>query len=1115
MFSRSTNTTTDRLRRARSTTSMQTAASRQRPSATSDPIVTRRHAEVAATQAYKSIQPTEPSTYSDYRPAPPMLHRKRSQVTGRSEGSHLEDARLGRRRSTARRDENRSTPSSRRHTRLNGLSAAAREIGNYNSPVSTLQPSADRRAVQSKRLTSAPNEYSQKPPPSFRSSSPPASGVPVTSGRHVSQLATTPRCTEKSYDDGISITYREPQPYADRTKVESDLQRRRASIRETQTDEEIVALARDRRLQDFQHQKIRERKSFFGSFQILQRRNVTDRPPGGITYDSSLPPFNYADSSLIAPLPPAHDMAPQLTAPDRMTRLEGKTRILSGSVKGQFKKMLRKATWIPSEAPLRQAEAKIHEDRDVSSNLPTSSVLHDPFVVQDPQAPLGHNTEALFLTGSLGSNLSVSGDSAADKSRVTSWTNSTAGGTMSTTTNAAFTSVVDEHGRLKRSSSHSTLRKKGSFLGRAVQNRLRKSSRAELRESDDSQALFAALRERIMPKEAAQDARDRAESAASQVSQVSGLSSLPSQQRAESRTSARNVKASTIRTVSPDLDDFKMQAMSPVVEASPERVILDNTSADHTPTANHHKSRQRPAPIQAAPPSPERIARRVKQSQTRWQGTLNTTSTSDQQFASAYDENIPYELPNLARKPVHVFNADTDGLPQHAKISQPIDSNRERLLSPSIYSRATNDMSPRPSTPDDEGMIVTITSREVKRYEISPSKKDSAANQRPVQASNEWRNWLSAEMDSLTEPDPVGNLVLPHGTHPAIATKQAESSRERADSGSHGQRSDTPASDQASRSRRDSRPRASSRRSSYMNERYPMVDSTDNPSRQSHRANRKFSTTSTGGGTDTERSSQHPTSDDSKRSIEQTRTRTRTRSRAVSLPKRNSLAHLDVSSHYQNSNTNSNTLTMSGALQAQEPPASTETTMATTTTTNPRHKHRSAFDLRAKYKSTNTSTSRPLEVRRKTTTPPIITGASTSSTRTAAPARIAILEDNTVRNISAGPYASSTTTSTAGMAHANKENTLPPPPFPQQDQHADEEAGLPALSSSEWLAGPGVVGKKRVEGSGVKGGEFVAPAAVNSGRGGREGSPGQRLVTGWLEGRRRGHRGGGEEGAFV
>jgi len=78
-----------------------------------------------------------------------------------------------------------------------------------------------------------------------------------------------------------------------------------------------------------------------------------------------------------------------------------------------------------------------------------------------------------------------------------------------------------------------------------------------------------------------------------------------------------------------------------------------------------------------------------------------------------------------------------------------------------------------------------------------------------------------------------------------------------------------------------------------------------------------------------------------------------------------------------------------------------------------------------------------------------------------------------------------------------------------------EDSGLPALSSSEWLAGP--TSKKRVAAmAGHKSGErFSSPAKLSAGVG-REGSPGQRMVTGWLEGRKSVVRRSGEGSpAFV
>jgi hypothetical protein len=169
----------------------------------------------------------------------------------------------------------------------------------------------------------------------------------------------------------------------------------------------------------------------------------------------------------------------------------------------------------------------------------------------------------------------------------------------------------------------------------------------------------------------------------------------------------------------------------------------------------------------------------------------------------------------------------------------------------------------------------------------------------------------------------------------------------------------------------------------------------------------------------------------------------------------------------------SDKLVMSGAIPDNDP-------IPRSHLSPPIHfKHKSAFDLHARYKSSNTSASRPVEVRRKST----------------APLTVAVFEDNTIQNISAGPYAGVSSSN----AQANRENTPP---------HTKDDGGLPTVSSSEWLAGP--TGKKRDPKARPK---SSPPKTGGFAGSGREGSPGQRMVTGWLEGRK--GKGGDGETAFV
>lgn len=143
--------------------------------------------------------------------------------------------------------------------------------------------------------------------------------------------------------------------------------------------------------------------------------------------------------------------------------------------------------------------------------------------------------------------------------------------------------------------------------------------------------------------------------------------------------------------------------------------------------------------------------------------------------------------------------------------------------------------------------------------------------------------------------------------------------------------------------------------------------------------------------------------------------------------------------------------------------------LATKVATRPR----SAYELRAHYKNGSSGPSKPLEVRRKGVVESPV-GNSNS-----------LLEDATILGISAGPYAS--------VGVGGSENRRP------------SIAMLPAMSSSEWLGGGG--GKKKGQ---IRKASSMNPVIQRQ----KEGSPGQRMVTGWLD-ERRGKERRGEGGAFV
>ena len=110
MLPRSNSTAADRLRRAKSTSSHPSSSSCfTRTSAASDPSVAKEHAEAAALEAYYRARHHDHAVL----PPAPKPQRRQSQSRVRTEGSHFEDARLGRRRSTNVRKENQQPATAR------------------------------------------------------------------------------------------------------------------------------------------------------------------------------------------------------------------------------------------------------------------------------------------------------------------------------------------------------------------------------------------------------------------------------------------------------------------------------------------------------------------------------------------------------------------------------------------------------------------------------------------------------------------------------------------------------------------------------------------------------------------------------------------------------------------------------------------------------------------------------------------------------------------------------------------------------------------------------------------------------------------------------------------
>lgn len=200
----------------------------------------------------------------------------------------------------------------------------------------------------------------------------------------------------------------------------------------------------------------------------------------------------------------------------------------------------------------------------------------------------------------------------------------------------------------------------------------------------------------------------------------------------------------TIRPVTPEL--------APVLEAA-------SAEADRIVTHHEFGSPSRGTPnsalrrshaVKAPPPSKEQLLKRKERAESRWTTALTTSGLA------TYTNENPFERPST-------YHLGTSNPPLIGPSNMP----RADVISPSLYSRATDGASPRPETPDDVGMTtITITGREVRKYDISPPK-----HIHQHQSSRDWRKWLSDEMDNFAEeeqPSRPASGASMNGRYPII-----------------------------------------------------------------------------------------------------------------------------------------------------------------------------------------------------------------------------------------------------------------------------------------------------------------------------------------------------------
>lgn len=958
MLSRSSSNATDRLRRAKSTSSAHTTASgHQRVPTITDPFVLRRQAEAAAVEAYIRAQQHDDASNLASRPRP---NRRRSQNTGRSEGSHFADARRKSIQSEAAKPQAQSRCSSPSYPKV-----AADE-----DTVITR-----RRSVIPPAVSCVDSSQSPVAPPLRKRTSGYTDGSPAP---RYSQLVERPssilqsHASEAEQTDGYAGNLAHLSSFTQDGRPQSLQQPGHGPGSELGLHDFQIA----------QPKRVRQRKSFLGSF-----------PKRNSGFDTALPPFNHAGSEVAAP-----DSGLSLDMGPSIKVAQHKTRNFSDTLKGRLKKVFRRTSKI--SMPAQHVHAKdFHfsvRDHDISD---ASFVDYtDPFMTvaaEEPRPASKHR----FTTAQSAASATSTAHSSTSRSRVTSWANSTLPISSIRTNNGPFTvpgahhepdenppalheiGAMAEAPVLKRSGSTTTLRKASSFFVIPIRNKLRRTSKTDLRGSDESQGLYSALQSRIRTSRSTETANEAPNLANLEGTpwhgskKLSALAMLPSQRHCSTSTalsssvSSRNryrggstaLKSgdqvmSTIRPVTPEL--------APVPEAASaevDRTVIHHeidSPAESTPKSGLRRSHA----VKAPPPSKELLLKRTEKAESRWTTALAAGGLS------SYPNDNPYELPSLS---------------QHDRAKSTHNSvfptSRAEVISPSLYSRATDGASPRPDTPSDIGMAtITITGREVRKYDISPPK-----HAHRQQTSRDWRKWLSDEMNSFVDDE-----------QPPRPTSGAS-----------------------------------------MNGRYPYVNRSRNSSQQS------FSCKPEGA----EYRTMHSMARSRKASIETAMhshgSGTASRHRVLSKPK--SIAEIEAASHVE-------TVPRSDPLPVAAGPA--------VKSAKAFNRPKSAYELRVNYKNNAADRFKPLEVRRKMVEPNI-------------------LEDNTILNIYAGPYA----------AGGNYENQRP----------AElEGSGIPSLSSSEWLGS-----KKK---SARTASSRISPAKSPPRR-----SPGQRMVTSWLDEKSK------ENGAFV
>lgn len=560
---------------------------------------------------------------------------------------------------------------------------------------------------------------------------------------------------------------------------------------------ESLDKVRDRCLQDFQSRKLRERPSFimapFKKRHEKTTKKLTKPQIRKVTYDNGMPSSGI-DEDVKKPL----------------SGLEKPKRSISNSLKNKIKRVFHRSSNASTALPVQQVEASREYFGNYGSRSPVvrSSFENIPGHVEETLSCARSRTSSLEIPPSLA--CAKSGESSTARSevdvsepgsRVTSWTNSSAGNTV-TTRDTKRLPVIHEANPSITSAASVALASSNYQLPpvpglMAFRNPMSGEGVAEEAPATvDPQRVFSALMKEIngVNPEIEDDIDEGTEndvfvSSRGTHSQTAS-STLTMQSRMNSTASGldRATKAA-FRNVTPDQPETPVRTISVrgavrIPRADPSYSSTNEGSgsqgsgksgsqiAVQRKRSGSSRPRNRLQQIpKATPPTAEQIAGRVERSKGRWKTPLEEgnfpffqKSTKRAYTVTKLARSISRK-PSVKRSPSFKQSGSRAQTPAFLKESKNgpwlLPGNITSPLSPSVYSQASDEQSVKPndsavslveSETGETGTAVIITSHPVKSYVIgAPYSKPRIVNH-SARSSKDWKDWLSREVSELEHP---------------------------------------------------------------------------------------------------------------------------------------------------------------------------------------------------------------------------------------------------------------------------------------------------------------------------------------------------------------------------